>query len=130
MYTAATHARIWCTQTTQVYAPTCIQSSRIRTMKLTRTSYLHMYTHTYYFQGCTRGGGRRGPCPPPPPPPPAQTYHPTFHPPKLSRALVWLVSLFGGYLAPPPSENPGYAPDYVAFPIPDTRYMMTNVLVC
>ena len=45
------------------------------------------------------GGGRaKGALPPPP----AQTYHPTFHPPKLSRALVWLVSLFGLYLAPPP----------------------------
>ena len=57
------------------------------------------------MQGCARGG-RRGPCPPPP----AETYHPTCHPPKLSRALVWLVSLFRGSRPPPPPKILGTPP--------------------
>ena len=70
------------------------------TMRNKRVHIGHL-VHSGVYPGW--GGGGEGP-----PPPPAQTYHPTFYPPKLSRALVWLVSLFGGYLAP--SENPGYAP--------------------
>ena len=57
------------------------------------------------YPGGGGGGGRRGCCPPP-----IQTYTDRPKLKQLRRALVWLVSLFGGS-RPLPSENPGYAPE-------------------